>query len=229
MFLHCFLEEFQSCLLVPGLCYEALKHLAFVIDGAPEVVHLAVDLHEHLVEVPSPVAGLHALDAALADLGSEQRTEAMPPEPHRLVADLDTALMQKILDVPKREREPDVHHHRQTDDLAARLEVLEWVRFGHAETLASALPRLKPSLSDKTLRVHDQASEARDRQAPARPLRPQRRASRPPYRPDGDAARGTRGCRYRGRNCRREGEDHGGRRVRAPPPGAQAVPGSPAA
>src|SRR6056297_1950152 len=115
MFLHCFLEEFQSCLLVPGLCYEALKHLAFVIDGAPKVVTLAVDLHEHLVQVPSPVAGLHALDAPLADLGGKERAKAMPPEPDCLVADLDAALVQQILDVPEREREPDVHHYRQAD------------------------------------------------------------------------------------------------------------------
>ena len=32
-----------------------------------------VDLHEHLVQVPPPVAGFHALDAALPDLGGEHR------------------------------------------------------------------------------------------------------------------------------------------------------------
>jgi len=154
MFLHSFPKKLQSCLLVPGLCYKALKHLTLVIDRAPEIMPLAVDLHEHLVEVPSPVAGFHALDPAFPDLSGEQRAEPMPPEPDGFMADLDTALMQQILDVPKREREPDVHHHRQADDLAARLEVLEWVRLGHAETLASALPRLKLSLSDKTARLH---------------------------------------------------------------------------
>ena len=35
---------------------EALEHLAFMIDGTPEVVPLTVNLHEHLVEMPSPVA-----------------------------------------------------------------------------------------------------------------------------------------------------------------------------
>ncbi len=34
---------------------EILKHLAFVIHGAPQLVRLAVDLHEDLVEVPSPL------------------------------------------------------------------------------------------------------------------------------------------------------------------------------
>jgi len=31
------------------------KLSALVIDGAPEIVHLAIDLHVHLVEMPLPV------------------------------------------------------------------------------------------------------------------------------------------------------------------------------
>ena len=34
----------------------AFQHLSFVIHGPPEIVPLAVDLHEHLVEVPTPSA-----------------------------------------------------------------------------------------------------------------------------------------------------------------------------
>src|SRR6056297_590952 len=150
MLAHCFLKEFQRCLLVPRLRDEALQHLTFVVDGSPEVVPLAVDLYENLVEVPPPVAGLHAPDAPLTDLGGELRPKPVPPESNRLVTDLDTTLVQQILDVPKRQREPDVHHDRQADDLGRRLEVLEGVAFGHLGTLAGAMPRLKPSSSDKT-------------------------------------------------------------------------------
>jgi len=49
MLLHCFLEKLQSSLLIPRLRHEALQDLAFVIDSAPEIASLAVDLHEHLV------------------------------------------------------------------------------------------------------------------------------------------------------------------------------------
>ena len=35
---------------------EGLEHLALVIDGAPEVMTFAIDLHEDLVDMPSPVA-----------------------------------------------------------------------------------------------------------------------------------------------------------------------------
>jgi hypothetical protein len=74
-------------------------------------------------------------------------------EPDRLVADLDAALVEQILNVPQREWEADVHHHRQANDLGARFEVLEGVGFGHLGTLLSPLPRLKPSSSDTELRA----------------------------------------------------------------------------
>lgn len=80
MLLHCFLEEFQGGILVPRLCNEAFQHLAFVIDGTPKVVLLAIDLHEHLVQVPTPLAGLYALDPALPNLECKHRAEPMPPE-----------------------------------------------------------------------------------------------------------------------------------------------------
>jgi hypothetical protein len=38
-----------------------------------------------------------ALNASLPDLGGKQRTEPVPPEPHRLVADINAALEKQIL------------------------------------------------------------------------------------------------------------------------------------
>ena len=35
-----------------------------------------------------------------SDLGGEHRAEPVPPKPHRLVANINTALVQQILDVP---------------------------------------------------------------------------------------------------------------------------------
>ena len=62
---------------------------------------LPVDLHEHLVEVPSAPAGLHALDPPLSDFSSEHWSEPMPSEPDSFVADIDDTSMQQVLDVPK--------------------------------------------------------------------------------------------------------------------------------
>jgi hypothetical protein len=47
------------------------------------------------------------------------------------MADVDPALVQQIFDISQRKQEANVHHDRQADDLAARLEVFERVRFRH--------------------------------------------------------------------------------------------------
>jgi hypothetical protein len=53
----------------------------------------------------------------------KQRAKSVPPKSNCLMADVDATLVQQILDIPKRKREADVHHHGQADDLWARLEV----------------------------------------------------------------------------------------------------------
>jgi hypothetical protein len=42
------------------------------------------------------------------------RAKSMPPETHGL-ADVDAPLVQQIVDVPQRQREADIHHHRQAN------------------------------------------------------------------------------------------------------------------
>jgi hypothetical protein len=113
-----FSEEFQRGLLVPSLRDEAFEHLSLVIDGPPEIVLHPVDFHEDLVEMPPPVTErTHRLNPTTADLGSENRPEPIPPEPHRLMRDVDAPLVQQVLDVAQRERTRDLHYHGQADDL----------------------------------------------------------------------------------------------------------------
>ena len=69
-----------------------------MIDCSSEEVHLTVDLLEHLVEVPLRVARFHSRDPALPVLSREHRPEAMRPESDRLVADVDSELMQQVLE-----------------------------------------------------------------------------------------------------------------------------------
>jgi hypothetical protein len=47
------------------------------------------------------------------------------------VADLDTSLVKQIFDIAQRQREPNLEHHRQADDLWARFEVAERGALGH--------------------------------------------------------------------------------------------------
>jgi hypothetical protein len=96
----------------------AFEYLAFVIDRTPEVDHLAIGLHVHLIEMPSPtVKPAHATHALAADVAGEQWAKSVPPMPHRLMANVYAALEQQVLDVPQRQREPHLHHHHNAEYL----------------------------------------------------------------------------------------------------------------
>jgi hypothetical protein len=55
MAFHGFAEEFLGCIAIPALCEKAFQDFPFVIYSPPKIVLLAVDLHEHLVQVPLPI------------------------------------------------------------------------------------------------------------------------------------------------------------------------------
>jgi len=38
-----------------AFCGKNFEHLAFMINGAPEVMRFTVDSHEHLIQVPTPL------------------------------------------------------------------------------------------------------------------------------------------------------------------------------
>ena len=106
-----------------------------MIDGAPQIVQFAVDLHIDLVEVPSPMcAAPHAVDALASDLRGKHRTEPVPPQPDGFVADVDPALGQQVLDVAQRQGVADIHLHHQPDDLRRTIKVSEGVL--HQPTVA---------------------------------------------------------------------------------------------
>ena len=87
---------------------------------------LAVDLYEDLVEVPAPLGVCpHVIDPLPSDPGGEHGPEAVPPEPHRLVADIDPAVGQHILDVSERERVFDVHYHNEPDHFRRTVGIAE--------------------------------------------------------------------------------------------------------
>jgi hypothetical protein len=104
------LHEGQRCCFFSGSGDEAREDLTLVIHRSPEVNHLAIQLHVHLVEVPAPVAeASHAAHPCAADVACEQRAEAVPSQPHRLMAKVDPELEQQVLYVPQAQREADVH------------------------------------------------------------------------------------------------------------------------
>src|SRR5262245_45708165 len=91
----------QPCDL--GAWGKHLEYLALVINSPPEIVRLAIDPDKHFVQVPTPAGIRLVLNPLLADRRGERRTEPVPPEPHRLVTDIDPTFEQQILDLPQRQ------------------------------------------------------------------------------------------------------------------------------
>src|SRR5208337_110736 len=87
--------------------------------------------HERLVQMPTPLRiAAHVRYPLLSDLCSKHRAEPVPPKPDRLMADVDPALGQEILDVAQRKRVLHVHHHDQTDHFWRAVEISERVTHG---------------------------------------------------------------------------------------------------
>ena len=92
----------------PG--HKSIKDSAFVVDSAPEVERLTFDLHEDLIEVPTPVVWtLMQSQLPLFELLRKQITKAVPPKPYCLVAHIDPTFMEQVLDLTQRQRLPYLH------------------------------------------------------------------------------------------------------------------------
>ncbi len=85
-------------------------------------------------------------NTAFPDLGGKQRTKAVPPVPHGLMADVDSALEQKIFDLSQRQRVADIQHHSAADDLRRAIEITEGIV--HQWRLRELTSGLKPIYSD---------------------------------------------------------------------------------
>jgi len=73
---HDALEKLQRRGFVPLRSDDRFQNLAFMIDGAPEIAELAVDLHEHLIQMPTPLRiTAHVRYPLLSDLGGKHRAK----------------------------------------------------------------------------------------------------------------------------------------------------------
>ena len=62
------------------------------------------------------------------------------------MTDIDAAIEKNILDLPQRQRIPDVHYHREANNLGQRAEISEWI--SHPTRLKNGFVCLKLSCSD---------------------------------------------------------------------------------
>ena len=82
-----------------------------------------VDPDTHLIKRPPPQRIGPMMHTAFPDLRGKHWTNAVPPVPHGLMADVDAALTQTIFDLSPREGVADRHHDREADDLRQTVEI----------------------------------------------------------------------------------------------------------
>jgi hypothetical protein len=107
------LEEALGCGGISPVLHEKIEHHAVLVDRAPEVVQLALDLQEHFTEVP----GVARPRPPLAEPASKSGTEPEAPLPDALMTDNDTPLGQDQLHVAQAQAEKVVQPHGMADDL----------------------------------------------------------------------------------------------------------------
>lgn len=109
--------------------------------------HFAIERIKRKVPLPIRMSA-KVLNPLSSDLGGEHRAEPVPPKPHRFMADVDAAFVQRILHISKRKRKPDVYNHRQADHLRAGFEVAKWAAFCHPPKLRGCPGHLNQFCSD---------------------------------------------------------------------------------
>ena len=78
-------------------CHQNIDHVSILIHRSPQIVSLALDRDEELVNVP---------DVACSPLLSSQRagvvgSKLLAPSPNRLIRDGDTSLGEQVFDLSK--------------------------------------------------------------------------------------------------------------------------------
>ena len=93
---------------------EYVDYIPVLIDGPPEIVALALDVHEDLVQVP------HISQPPLStlELSRVLGPELPAPLPDSLVGDDNPALRQEFLNITEAQRESMVKPHGVADDFA---------------------------------------------------------------------------------------------------------------
>ena len=86
------------------------------------------------------------MNVVFPDLRGKQRTKAVPPIPHGLIADLDATLEQEVFDLSQRQRVSDIQHHREADHFGRTVEITE--RIVHHRRLRDLTSQLKTIYSD---------------------------------------------------------------------------------
>ena len=89
------------------------------------------------------------INAPLPDLCGEYWPKPVPPQTHRLVADVDATFEQNVFNLAQRKRIADVQHHREANDLGRTVEISAGI--SHRLRLRNSPSPLKPIYSDNAI------------------------------------------------------------------------------
>jgi hypothetical protein len=84
---------------------EDIQHGTMLIDGAPEIVGLPVDLNEDFIHMPCVAWACTPPSQFIGIVLAELHPGGTRPLPHGFIGDLHAARRQKFLNIPITERE----------------------------------------------------------------------------------------------------------------------------
>ena len=89
------------------------------------------------------------MNALFSDLDCKQRSQPVPPVPHRLLTNTDATFEQNVFNLAQRKRIADVQHHRKANDLGRTVEITAGI--SHRLRLRNSPSPLKLIYSDNAI------------------------------------------------------------------------------
>ena len=118
-----------------------------MFDSPPTVVRFAINLHEDLVQMPSPIyARTRMIDPIFPYLSSKNGTKPVSAIANGFMTNTDAPFMKKVFHIAERKWKPHIHHDGQPDDLGRRLEIAKRVVISHLKTIENRPSVVKTGL-----------------------------------------------------------------------------------
>ena len=115
--------------------HEDVEDVAVLVDRPPEILLVAVERHEQLIEMPR----VSHPTAPSPERAGVARTERQAPLADRLVGDRNAPLGQQVLHIPQAESETVVKPDSVADDLRREsVAMIAWRLAAHPHTLPPA-------------------------------------------------------------------------------------------
>jgi hypothetical protein len=117
------------------LLNENVDHVTILVDSAPEIVPLAPDVYEQLVQMQD----VSPSTLPTSQVASVVQSELLTPLPNRLVGDDNSTFRKEVLDVSEAQTESVIQPNRVTYDLGRKPVSVVTTRFAvHHQSLAGS-------------------------------------------------------------------------------------------